>query len=53
VNDEFAGEDITSLCPDHAKTVWLRQDGPLVPLKLDGGTVVVSLYSLAGIRAAT
>ncbi|MCP3707522.1 response regulator [Paraburkholderia sp. CNPSo 3274] len=53
VTDEFAGDDIVSLWPDNAKIVWLRQDGPLVPLELDDGAVVVSLYSLAGIRAAT
>ncbi|MEX3986046.1 ATP-binding protein [Paraburkholderia sp. EG287A] len=53
VTDEFTGDDIASLWPDRAKIIWLRQDGPLVPLELDGGAVVVSLYSLAGIRAAT
>ncbi len=53
MTDEFASEDIASLWPDQAKIIWLRQDGPLVPLELDGGALVVSLYSLAGIRAAT
>ncbi|WP_165979355.1 ATP-binding protein [Paraburkholderia guartelaensis] len=53
VTDEFAGDDVASLWPDNARIVWLRQDGPLVPLELVGGAVEVSLYSLAGIRAAT
>lgn len=53
VTDEFARDDLAPLWRDRAKIVWLRQDGPLVPLELEGGAVEVSLYSLAGIRAAT
>ncbi|CAG9274221.1 hybrid sensor histidine kinase/response regulator [Paraburkholderia unamae] len=53
VTDEFARDDVAPLWGESAKIVWLRQDGPLVPLELGGGAVEVSLYSLAGIRAAT
>ncbi|QGZ57203.1 ATP-binding protein [Paraburkholderia acidiphila] len=53
VTDEFSRDDVARLCPAGVKIVWLRQDGPLVPLELAGGAVEVSLYSLTAIRAAT
>jgi two-component system capsular synthesis sensor histidine kinase RcsC len=53
VTDEFAHDDVAALWRDGGKVVWLRQDGPLVPLELEGGAAEVSLYSLSGIRAAT
>ncbi|MEM5317679.1 ATP-binding protein [Paraburkholderia sp. JHI869] len=53
VTDEFTREDVARLWPTGTKIVWLRQDGPLVPLELAGGAVEVSLYSLSAIRAAT
>jgi two-component system, NarL family, capsular synthesis sensor histidine kinase RcsC len=53
VTDEFNRDDIAPLRRDGLKIVWLRQDGPLVPLVLAAGEVEVNLYSLASIRAAT
>ncbi|QGZ63240.1 ATP-binding protein [Paraburkholderia acidisoli] len=53
VTDEFTRDEVRTLWPDSAKIVWLRQDGPLVPIVRDDGSVEVSLYSLTGIRAAT
>ncbi|WP_321933291.1 hybrid sensor histidine kinase/response regulator [Paraburkholderia sp. J8-2] len=53
VTDEFSRDDVARLRPAGMKIVWLRQDGPLVPLELADGAVEVSLYSLSGIRAAT
>ncbi|WP_321902183.1 hybrid sensor histidine kinase/response regulator [Paraburkholderia tropica] len=53
VTGEFSVDDVQRVWRDPAKVVWLRQDGPLVPLALEGGGVEVSLYSLAGIRTAT
>lgn len=53
VTNEFSPDDVRLLWSDAAKIVWLRQDGPLVPVALDGGGAEVSLYSLSGIRAAT
>ncbi|WP_322104305.1 ATP-binding protein [Paraburkholderia sp. J41] len=53
VTDEFTRDDVRTLWHDSAKVIWLRQDGPLVPLVHDDGSVAVSIYSLAGIRAVT
>ncbi|WP_233885612.1 hybrid sensor histidine kinase/response regulator [Paraburkholderia flagellata] len=53
VTDEFTRDEVARLWPAGMKVVWLRQDGPLVPLELAGGAIEVSLYSLTGIRAAT
>ncbi|WP_322030831.1 hybrid sensor histidine kinase/response regulator [Paraburkholderia sp. J76] len=53
VTDEFTPSEVRALWSDAAKIVWLCQDGPLVPLALEGGGVKVSLFSLSGIRAAT
>ncbi|WP_321782435.1 ATP-binding protein [Paraburkholderia sp. J94] len=53
VTGECSVEDVRRVWRDPSKVVWLRQDGPLVPLALDDGGVEVSLYSLAGIRTAT
>lgn len=53
VTNEFTREEVARLWPAGVKIVWLRQDGPLVPLELAGGAIEVSLYSLTGIRAAT
>lgn len=53
VTGEYAIDDVQRLWGRMAKVVWLSQDGPLVPLVRDDGSVEVSLYSLAGIRSAT
>ncbi|MDR3097465.1 MAG: response regulator, partial [Paraburkholderia sp.] len=53
VTGECSLEDVKRLWGGTANVVWLRQDGPLVPLARADGGVEVSLYSLAGIRAAT
>ncbi|MCG5072481.1 ATP-binding protein [Paraburkholderia tagetis] len=53
VTGEYSVEDVMRLWGGTANVVWLRQDGPLVPLAREDGSVEVSLYSLAGIRAAT
>jgi two-component system, NarL family, capsular synthesis sensor histidine kinase RcsC len=53
VTGEYSADEVQRLWGASANVVWLRQDGPLVPLALEGGGVEVSLYSLAGIRSAT
>ncbi|WP_322042024.1 hybrid sensor histidine kinase/response regulator [Paraburkholderia sp. J67] len=53
VTDEFTIDDVQRLWGGTTRVVWLRQDGPLVPLAREDGGVEVSLYSLAGIRSAT
>ncbi|MFD1558291.1 ATP-binding protein [Paraburkholderia silviterrae] len=50
---EHSAEEVERLWGSTANVVWLRQDGPLVPLSRADGSVEVSLYSLAGIRTAT
>ncbi|HKT99811.1 MAG TPA: ATP-binding protein [Paraburkholderia sp.] len=50
---EYSVEDVQRLWGTTANVVWLRQDGPLVPLAREDGGAEVSLYSLAGIRTAT
>jgi len=50
---EYPVDDVKRLWGGTANVVWLRQDGPLVPLARADGGVEVSLYSLAGIRSAT
>ncbi|WP_028218729.1 hybrid sensor histidine kinase/response regulator [Paraburkholderia oxyphila] len=50
---EHSVEEVERLWGSTANVVWLRQDGPLVPLARADGGVEVSLYSLAGIRTAT
>ncbi|WP_321885304.1 ATP-binding protein [Paraburkholderia bannensis] len=53
VTGEYSIDDVRRLWGGTANVVWLRQDGPLVPLAREDGSVEVSLYSLAGIRTAT
>ncbi|HTR09827.1 MAG TPA: ATP-binding protein [Paraburkholderia sp.] len=53
VTNEFTPDDVQPLWSDASSIIWLRQEGPLVPLALEGGGAEVSLYSLSGIRAAT
>ncbi|WP_322070041.1 ATP-binding protein [Paraburkholderia bannensis] len=53
VTGEYTIDDVRRLWGSTANVVWLRQDGPLVPLAREDGSVEVSLYSLAGIRTAT
>lgn len=53
VTDEFTRDEMHALWHDSAKVIWLRQDGPLLPLVHEDGSLEVSLYNLAGIRAAT
>ncbi len=53
VTGEFTADEVSRLWNGTANVVWLRQDGPLVPLARADGSVEVSLYSLAGIRTAT
>lgn len=53
VTGEFSVDDVKRLWGGTANVVWLRQDGPLVPLAREDGGAEVSLYSLAGIRTAT
>ncbi|WP_322058085.1 hybrid sensor histidine kinase/response regulator [Paraburkholderia sp. J63] len=53
VTGEFSVDDVQRLWGGTANVVWLRQDGPLVPLAREDGGAEVSLYSLAGIRTAT
>ncbi|WP_321813043.1 MULTISPECIES: hybrid sensor histidine kinase/response regulator [unclassified Paraburkholderia] len=53
VTGEFSIDDVLRVWGGTANVVWLRQDGPLVPLARADGSVEVSLYSLAGIRTAT
>ncbi|POR55044.1 two-component system capsular synthesis sensor histidine kinase RcsC [Paraburkholderia eburnea] len=53
VTDEYTTEDVQRLWGGTANVVWVRQDGPLVPLAREDGSVEVSLYSLTGIRTAT
>jgi two-component system, NarL family, capsular synthesis sensor histidine kinase RcsC len=51
--DEFAPDEVIRRWGGTANIVWLRQDGPLLPTVRDETGVVVSLYSLTGIRDAT
>ncbi|MFY0477186.1 ATP-binding protein [Achromobacter marplatensis] len=53
VTDEYTELEVLNLWGTLHNVVWLRQDGPLVPVLREGGGIEVSLYSLAGIRAAT
>lgn len=53
VTGEYTIDDVQRLWNGTANVVWLRQDGPLVPVAREDGSVEVSLYSLAGIRIAT
>ncbi|NIE65785.1 ATP-binding protein [Burkholderia sp. Ax-1719] len=53
VTGEYSVDEVSRLWNGTANVVWLRQDGPLVPLVRADGSVEVSLYSLAGIRTAT
>ncbi|WMD18514.1 ATP-binding protein [Achromobacter seleniivolatilans] len=53
VTDEYTAQEVLTLWGPWHNVVWLRQDGPLVPVLRETGSVEVSIYSLAGIRAAT
>ncbi|MBM2768369.1 hybrid sensor histidine kinase/response regulator [Burkholderia anthina] len=50
--DEFAAADILAWWDKPDSVVLATQDGPLVPRAIDDGSVVVSLFSPIGIKAA-
>ncbi|WP_186426265.1 hybrid sensor histidine kinase/response regulator [Cupriavidus metallidurans] len=53
VTDEYAPHEVLKLWGSSNNVVWLRQNGPLVPVLREDGSAEVCLYSLSGIRAAT
>ena len=53
VTDEFTPQDVLMAWGTSPNVIWVRQDGPLVPVLHEGGGVEVCIYSLSGIRTAT
>jgi two-component system, NarL family, capsular synthesis sensor histidine kinase RcsC len=53
VTDEFTPEQVLEVWGPTPNIVWVRQDGPIIPVERADGSINVSVYSLSGIRAAT
>lgn len=51
--DEFAPDSVLAWWREPRTIVWATQGGPLVPAQRQDGGVEVSVFSLAGLRAAT
>ncbi|WP_171029591.1 hybrid sensor histidine kinase/response regulator [Burkholderia sp. 4M9327F10] len=52
VTDEFSSQEVSSLWPGHNQKIWVRQDGPLLPVMRQNGDIEVSVFSPSGIRSA-
>ncbi|WP_121324502.1 hybrid sensor histidine kinase/response regulator [Paraburkholderia sp. RAU2J] len=51
--DEFTPEDVLKAGAALSNVVWVAQNGPMVPVMREDGSVEVSIYRVSGIRAAT
>ncbi|MEM5436651.1 ATP-binding protein [Paraburkholderia diazotrophica] len=50
--DEFSAADIARVWQDASRVIRMTQDGPLVPVIRDDGSLEVSIFSLRGFRQA-
>ncbi|MET3230966.1 UNVERIFIED_ORG: two-component system capsular synthesis sensor histidine kinase RcsC [Burkholderia sp. 1263] len=53
VTDEFTPQEVLLKWGSSFNVVWVTQNGPLVPVYREDGSIEVSIYRLPGIRAAT